>query len=205
VGTPARATEILNTVEILDGAAVETLGLGGITDAQVHGVGVADAAAESFGQEVVFDLLAAGFAAAVHVRVHLHEGTLAEIEDVIEADGEGAGFEAGGAVHGLLGDGDALDGEEFLGIGGLIEPDGAISEVGDFLDVFEAGDGVSCGGEAVFAGVLGRTGFAIGGARAGGIGGVGAIGCELLGGNGVLKVLHTILLAFRLPWGLDGV
>jgi hypothetical protein len=128
-------------------------------------------------------------------------GTLAEIEDVVEAGGEGSGFEAGGAVHALLGDGDALDGEEFLGVGGLVERDGAISEFGDLLDVFEAGDGVRGGSEAVFAGVLGGTGFAIGGARAGGIGGVGAIGCELLWGNGVLKALHTILLAFRFAWG----
>jgi hypothetical protein len=56
----------------------------------VDDVGFADAAAESFGQQVVFDLLAAGFATAVPVRVHLHERALAEIEDVIEADGEGA-------------------------------------------------------------------------------------------------------------------
>jgi hypothetical protein len=104
-----------------------------------------------------------------------------------------------------LGDGDALDGEEFLGIGGLVERDGAISELGDLLDVFEAGDGVSGGGEAVFAGVLGGTGFAIGGARAGRIGGVGAIGCELFGGKRCFEssAYNTPRLQGRMGVGLS--
>ena len=34
---------------------------------------------------------------------------------------EEAGFEAGGAEDGLLGEGDALEGEEFLGVDGVVE------------------------------------------------------------------------------------
>ena len=88
-------------------------------------------------------------------------------------------FQAGNAEDGVLGEGDARDGEEFLGIGGLVELDEGVAEVGDVIGVLGTEDGVRGGGEAVFAGVLSGTGFAIGGARAGGISGVGAIGCEL--------------------------
>ena len=52
--------------------------------------------------------------------------------------------------------------------------------MGDFLEVFEADDGEVRGGEAVLAGVLGGAGFAFGGARAGGMGRISAIGGELL-------------------------
>jgi hypothetical protein len=87
----------------------------------------------------------------------------------------------------------------------LYERDGAVSEFGDFFDVFEAGDGVSGGGEAVFAGVLSGTGFAIGGARAGGISGVGAIGCELLKRcfeSSVITILLRLQSAMGIGWGL---
>ena len=50
-------------------------------------------------------------------------------------------------------------------------------------EVFETDDGEVGGGEAVFAGILGRAGLAFRGAGAGGIGCVGAIGGELLRGN----------------------
>jgi len=44
-----RAGEGPNSLEVLDGAAVEALGLGVVAHAQVEDVGGADAAAESFG------------------------------------------------------------------------------------------------------------------------------------------------------------
>jgi hypothetical protein len=54
---------------------------------------------------------------------------------------EEAGFQAGGAEHGLLGEGHALHGEELLGVDGLIGGDEAGLEIGDFVEVFDAGDG----------------------------------------------------------------
>ena len=58
--------------------------------------------------------------------------------------------------------------------------------MGGLLEVFEADDGEGGGGEAVLAGILRGAGLALGGARSGGFGGVGAIGGELLRGCGGL-------------------
>jgi hypothetical protein len=83
-----------------------------------------------------------------------------------------------------LGEGYALQGEEFLGIDGLVDGDEVVAEAGDFLEVFETDDGEGGSGEDVFAGVLGRVGLALRGAGAGGFGGVGAVGGEAFGGDG---------------------
>jgi hypothetical protein len=91
----------------------------------------------------------------------------------------------------------ALDGEEFLGVDGLVEVHQVIPEVGDLIEVFEADDGEGGSGEAVFAGVLGRTELAFRGAGAGGSGGVGAVGGELFWGNGVRHGNITL----RMAWG----
>jgi hypothetical protein len=40
---------------------------------------------------------------------------------------------AGDAEHGLLGEGDALDGEHLLGVGGLVDGNEVGAKVGDFL------------------------------------------------------------------------
>jgi hypothetical protein len=83
-----------------------------------------------------------------------------------------------------LGESDALKGEEFLGVDGVVEVHQVFPEVGDLIEVFEADDGEAGGGEAVFAGILGRAELAFRGAGAGGPGGVGAIGGKLIWGNG---------------------
>ena len=75
-----------------------------------------------------------------------------------------------------MGEGDTLDGEELLGVDGLVDGDGVLAEAGDLVEIFEADDGEGGGGETVFAGVLGGTGFALGGAGSGGLGGVGPVG-----------------------------
>ena len=129
------------------------------------------------------------------------KGVAVGVEGFVEAGGEEAGLEAGGAEHGLLGEGHALDGEEFLGVDGLVDGDEVGFEMGDFLEVFEADDGEGGGGEAVFAGVLGGAGLAFGGAGAGGLGGVGAIGGELFFGDGWFGrggVLWFYEIAYRL-------
>jgi hypothetical protein len=75
----------------------------------------------------------------------------------------------------LRGKSDALKGEEFLGVDGAVE----------VHQVFEADDGEAGGGDAVFAGILGRAELALSGVGAGGIGSVGAIGGKLVWGNGL--------------------
>jgi hypothetical protein len=125
------------------------------------------------------------------------------VERFAEAVGEETGFEAGGAEDGLLGESDALQGEEFLGVDGLVEGDQVFQEVGDLIEVFEADDGEGGGGEAVFAGVLGGAGLAFLSAGASGVGGVGAIGGELLGGNGVRHAKNTLQLEDGTEGGLS--
>src|SRR5580698_6749980 len=105
------------------------------------------------------------------------------VEGFVEAASEEARFEAGGADNGLLGEGHALQGEEFLRVDGLVDGDEVFLEVSDFLCVFKADYGEGGGGEAVLGGVLSGAGFALGGLGAGGFGGVGAIGGYLLGGD----------------------
>jgi hypothetical protein len=105
------------------------------------------------------------------------------VERFAEAVGEEAGFEAGGAEDGLLGESDALKGEEFLGVDGVVEVHQVFLEMGDLIEVFEADDGEAGSGEAVFAGILGGAGLALWGAGACGTASVGAVGGELFWGN----------------------
>jgi hypothetical protein len=125
-------------------------------------------------------------------RAHEDHGVSGRVESLVEAGGEEAGFEARGAEESLLGEGDALDGEEFLGVNGLVDGDEVGPEMGDFIQVLEADDGESGGGEAVFAGILGGAGLALRGAGSGGLGGIGAIGVELFFGDGFLGAWHAV-------------
>jgi hypothetical protein len=93
-----------------------------------------------------------------------------------------------------LSEGEAFDGEEFLGVDGLVDGQEVGSEMVDFLEVFEANDGEGGGSEAVFAGILCGAGLTLRGARPGGFGGVGAIGGELFPGDGMLGRSHTVAL-----------
>ena len=139
---------------------------------------------EAFRQGVVIFLSVGDLDNRGSVRAQRVEGLAAVVESCVETGGEEAGLEAGGAQENVLGEGHALEGEEFLGVDGLVDGDEVGSEMGDFVEVFEADDGEGGGGEAVLAGVLGGAGFAFGGARSGGLGGVGAVGGELFFGDG---------------------
>src|SRR5579859_2436495 len=87
--------------------------------------------------------------------------------------------EAGGADH------DLLQGKQLLGVDGLVDGNEVGSEMGDRLEVFEPDDGEPRRrAETMRAGILGGAGLALGGARADAPGGVGAVGSELLFGNG---------------------
>ena len=113
----------------------------------------------------------------------------------VSSGGEEARLEAGGAEERLLSEGDALDGEEFLRVDGLVNVDEVGFEVCDFIEIFEMDDGKSGGGEAVLAGVLGGTGLAFGSAGTGGLRRVGAISFALLFGDRVMGVGHRIHLS----------
>jgi len=73
------------------------------------------------------------------------------VHEAVEPGGEEAGFEAGGAEHGLLAESHALDGKQFLGIDGLVEGNEVGAKVLDFTDVLQADDGVGGGSERMGA------------------------------------------------------
>ena len=154
---------------------------------------------EAFARQIVAILLARDFDIAVAGECFVHEGDrrAEAVAGRVEGGGEEAGFEARGAEEGLLGERDALEGEKFLGVDGLVEGDEVFLEMGDLLEVFEADHGESGGGEAVFAGILRGAGLARRGSRAGGFGGVGAIGGELLGGDGSFGVRHVVIVPLQ--------
>jgi hypothetical protein len=151
----------------------------GEAEIAILGAGDFEVVSEDFGEELV-------------------NGEAFGVHDLIEADGEEAVFEGGAAEQGLLGEGDAFDSEEFLGVDGPIAGDGVSPEVGNDVDFFEADDGEVFGDEGVLARVLGRAGFAFGGAGSSGVLGVGAVGC------GTVGFRHVGFLAFRVSIGVGG-
>jgi hypothetical protein len=178
--------EGFDTFELLHCAAVMAFGLGVVSHEEGPTVGVASHAVETFRHQIIA-VLGAGqgaFLIADEGLVEQLQGPVIGTEGLVEAGGEEAGLEARGAEDGLLGDGHALQGEEFLRVDGLVDGDEVVHEMGDFLEVFEADDGEAGGGEAVFAGVLGGAGLALWSTGSGGMGGVGAVGSALLFGDG---------------------
>jgi hypothetical protein len=147
---------------------------------------------EAFGEKVIAILGAGDFDIAIAGELPGHggEGVTVAVEDFVEAGGEEARLEAGGAADGLLGDGHALEGEQLLGVGGLVGGDEAGLEIRDLLEVFEANDGEGRRGETVAQGVAGGVGLAFGSLGSGGLGGVGAVGGELFGGDGFSGAWH---------------
>jgi hypothetical protein len=184
--------EGLQAFEIIEGAAIFALGEDLVAQEQRPGVGspVAGHALEAIGEGegAVLGLGDGDVAIADEVLGHADEEAAGGVEGFVEATGEETALEVGDAEHGLLGQGDALDGEQLLGVDGPVDGDEIGAEVGDLLEVFEADDGEVRGGEAMLAGVLGGAGLAFGGAGAGGMGRVGAVRGELFFGNGSLEV-----------------
>ncbi len=117
------------------------------------------------------------------------EGSLGEdVEGLVEGGGAEAGFEAGYSEEIVLGQGDAFEGEEFLRVLRLVDGDEVFAEAVDGFSVFDFDDGEVDAGEGMFAGVPRRSGFALGGARAGGVLSVGSVGGELFVGDGHLEL-----------------
>jgi hypothetical protein len=152
--------------------------LGLIAEEERESVGVASQDLKPPGQGVGAVLGSGDFDVAGEVVGEGVDQTVVAIEGFVEAAGAQSGFQSGGAKEGLLGEGHALDGEKLLGIDGLVEGDEVLLEAGDGVEFFEPDDGEVGWGEAVLAGVLGGDGLALGRARSGGAGGVGAVGGE---------------------------
>ena len=181
---PALADEPL---EVLHGAAVLPLDLGLITDKEGPHGGLDCHALEAFGDGVVAVLSHVDLPVGVEVGVDAEDAGAVVIEDAVGTGDEHAGFEAPAADHHELGDGDALDREDLLGGLGQVVGEGVGAEVVELAAFFEAEHGDGGGGEALFAGVEGGAGIALGGAGSGGPGGVGPVGSELFFG----KSLHS--------------
>src|ERR1017187_7552853 len=158
-------------------------------------------AVEAFAEDEIAILGAGDFDVAIagEFRGHQMHGLALGVEGFVGAGGEWAGFEAGGADEGLLAGGDALDGEEFLGVDGAVEVERILAELVDFVEVFEANDGEGVAGEAVFAGVEGGFHLTGGGTGAGGFLRVDAVGGDLfVGGPGGLPFNSEV------AWRLEG-
>jgi len=147
---------------------------------------------EAFAQQVVAVLGAGDLDILRQGGAHFEVGLILDADGFVEAGGEEAAFEAGGAEDGLLGEGHALKGKELLGVDGLVDGDEVFLEAGDLLEVFETDDSKGRGGEAVLDGVLCGACLALGGLGAGGVGGIGSIGGELFGGGGFFCASHGV-------------
>jgi hypothetical protein len=154
-----------------------------IAEEEREAVGVASQDLETPGQGVGAVLGSGDFDVAGDLVGEGVDQAVIAIEGFVEAAGHQSGFESGGAKEGLLGEGHALDGEKLLGIDGLVEGDEVLAEAVNGVEFFKPDDGEVGGGEAVLAGVLGGGGLALGRARSGGAGGVGAVGGEAFRGD----------------------
>jgi hypothetical protein len=168
----ALGAEADEALEVLDGAAVLALGLGLVAEDERPGRGLFGQKVEALGERKVEDLLRGDAIFGDLIR-------LIVAERVVQAGGEHTGFEAVGAEHRKLTNGDPLDREDFLRSLGEVVSDGVGFEVVELVLVLEANDGESHGGEPVLAGVLRGSRFALCGAGAGRTGGVGAVGGDL--------------------------
>jgi hypothetical protein len=117
-------------------------------------VALAGQAEQAIGQHVVAVLSQADFDTVGDVLMERESGWTIRLEALIEAGGEQAGFEARGAQHGLLAEGHLLEGEQFLGMDGVVDGNEVGAEADDFVDFFEPDDGEVGGGEAMFRGFL---------------------------------------------------
>jgi hypothetical protein len=157
------------------------LGLGLVAEEDGPDVAAVEGVApEAVGDDVIAALLEVGLAGDGELGPE-HVGG----DGGVKGAREEACFEAGDPENAELGEGDALDGEHLFGVDGLVDLGGMGLEAVEEIGLLDA-DGVEgYGGESVSAGIQGRAGLAFRGAWSGGAGGVGPVGSELFGGNGL--------------------
>ena len=167
---------------------------GAVTPVPVPGFGLADQSFETDSEAEAAILGAGDPNVASEVVGEEIGGEAIGGDGFIHGGGVEAGFEGGAAEERLLGEGDALDGEQLLGVHGPVGGDGVGAEIFEGIELFEADDGELGGGEAVLTGIPGRTRFALRCAGTGGVCGVGAICGQTPFGDGFGGFRHTSLL-----------
>jgi hypothetical protein len=154
--------ESFEALELLHGAAEKAFGLRLVAEELREGSGLAKQAAEALGQTVAAILGLGDLDIVDHVVIEEDEGPAIGIERLVEAGGVESAFDAGTKEERLLGEGHAFDGEELLGIGGLVAGDEVGAEVVDDIEFFDADDREVAALEGVTAFDWG-LGFGVGG------------------------------------------
>jgi hypothetical protein len=108
--------EFAEAVEILDGPAVEALGLGLETEEGSGDVGLAVEGVEAVGEPEGAILGLGDIDVVADLALFEDIGLGGAEHGLFEAGGEEAGFEGVHAEQGVSGEGDALDGEAFTGV-----------------------------------------------------------------------------------------
>jgi hypothetical protein len=132
--------ESLEALELFDGAAEKPFRLRLIAEEEREGIGLAEEAAEAFGQAVAAILGGGDLDVVDHVVMEKDEGPAIGVEDLVEAGGIEAALNAGADDERLLGEGHALDGEKLLRIDGPVARNEVGAEVVDGIELLDADD-----------------------------------------------------------------
>jgi hypothetical protein len=130
--------QLLQPLEFLHCAPVQALRLGLVAEEQWNAVALTGQAEQAIGQHVVAVLGQGDFDAVGDVLMERKSGRT--VGHSLRQAAEQAGFEARGAQHGLLAEGHLLEGEQFLGMDGVVDGNEVVAEADDFVDVFEPDD-----------------------------------------------------------------
>ena len=136
--------EFAETLEFFDGAAVEPFGLRLVTQEILH-IGSLVEAVIAFHHPKSLILAVRDFHVAAERLVASDGGRLIILRHIIEPVGEESGFDTGEAEQRHLRESDALDGEEFLRVHGLVCGDQVGAEAFELLGLLNFDDGEVAG------------------------------------------------------------
>ena len=188
--------KLAEAVEVFYGAAVEAFGLGLEAEESGGHSGLTIEDFEAVGEPKGAVLGGRDIDVVTDLAAFEDVGIVGADHGGLQAIGEESGFEGVHAEQGVLGEGDALDGEAFLGVDGLVGGGGVGDEGGDVGGILDADDGEGFGVKGVLAGILGGSGLAFGSLGPGGTAGIGTVRGDAFGGS-----RHT---AQGLAWRLGG-
>ena len=147
-GDVVRGAKFLETLEVLDGAAVEALGLDLVTHEENERVGLAAHYFAVALRKPVGTILSGNDLEAIgDFGVAQDVGGAGRLHGSFERAGEIAGLHVRDAVEGQLTEGNTLDGPHLLGVNRLIESHGVGAQGGNRFGVFDADYGVTAGVE----------------------------------------------------------
>jgi hypothetical protein len=141
-----------DAVELFKGPAVEALGLGLVTKEELP-VRFAAELREAGGCPVIVILAGGDLKSVSEFGVFEDSRVAGNLQRFLQAEGDEAAFDAVGTQQGVPGESEALDGEELLGVDGLVDGDQIGFEVGDGVDLFDADGGEARGIEEMLASV----------------------------------------------------